>query len=117
MTPSPKTASHFDICKLMCERDLDIQMAPMSNISHLQKIKAGTKVTIGIAGDMVGAIAKGDYCGGLILCNTEQYQEALHTVSTRNPCNHLSGIDGECLVWPPCIGCIAREALKKAGRL
>lgn len=65
---------HFDICKAMSQRGMDIQIAPLENVTNLRKVKAGTQVTIGVAGDMVAAIGlEGNYVGGLLLCNREQY--------------------------------------------
>ena len=65
---------HFDICKAMSNEGLDIQIAPLDNVTNLRKVKAGTQVTIGVAGDVVAAIGlEGKYVGGLLLCNREQY--------------------------------------------
>jgi hypothetical protein len=51
-----------------------LKLAPLGNVLHLQKVKAGTKVTIGVEGDAVSAIALGKYVGGLILCDKEQFE-------------------------------------------
>ena len=68
------TIGHFDICKAMALAELDIQLAPLSQVTDLRKVKAGTNVTIGVAGDMVAAIAlENKYIGGLLLINREQY--------------------------------------------
>lgn len=65
---------HFDICKQMAIENLDIQMAPLDNVTDLRKVKAGTNVTIGVGGDMVAAIGlEHKYVGGLLLINREQY--------------------------------------------
>lgn len=65
---------HFDICKVMCERDMDIKVAPLDNVTNLRKVKGGTQVTIGVAGDEVAAIGlENRYVGGLLLINREQY--------------------------------------------
>jgi hypothetical protein len=65
---------HFDICKAMSLEDQDISIAPLDNITNLRKVKAGTQITIGVAGDKVAAIAlENKYVGGLLLINREQY--------------------------------------------
>ncbi len=65
---------HFDICKAMTAEDLDIRIAPLDNVISLHKVKAGTQVTIGVAGDVVAAIGiENKFVGGLLLCDREQY--------------------------------------------
>lgn len=73
--PAPGKISAFDVLKIMCARNLNIQLAPMENIAELKKVRAGTEVTIGVAGDMVGAIFKGKFLGGLILADKDQFDE------------------------------------------
>lgn len=69
-----KKVGHFDICKVMAERNMEIKIGPLENVSNLRKVKAGTQVTIGIAGDEVAAIGlENRYVGGLLLCNREEY--------------------------------------------
>jgi hypothetical protein len=66
--------SHFEICKAMADADLGIQIAPLENITDLRKVRAGTKVTIGVPGDVVAAIGiERRYVGGLLLIDREQY--------------------------------------------
>lgn len=66
--------SNFDVMKRMSELNLDIQLAPLSNIVNLQKVKAGTNVTIGVAGNVVAALGlENKYVGGLILANREDF--------------------------------------------
>lgn len=65
---------HFDICKAMALGNMNIVMAPLDNVTDIRKVKAGTNVTIGIAGDYVAAIGlQNKYVGGLLLCDREQY--------------------------------------------
>jgi hypothetical protein len=53
---------------------MDIQMAPLDQVRNLRKVKAGTDVTIGVAGDVVAAIGlEQKYIGGLLLANKEEY--------------------------------------------
>ena len=67
--------STFDIMRVMSDRDMNIQIAPLGNVVNLKKVKAGTEVTIGVAGDMVGSIYLGKFVGGLFLCDKEQYRQ------------------------------------------
>ena len=66
----------LDIFSHMVEtNDKAITMAPLGNVTHLKKVRAGTNVTIGVAGDVVGAIYEGKYVGGLILCDKKRFDE------------------------------------------
>ena len=65
----------FDVMKEMSRRNGKIQLAPLSNIEHAaysKKVK-GTRITIGIAGNVVTGILTGDYVGGLILCDKDEF--------------------------------------------
>lgn len=65
----------FDVMKRMGERSGKIQLAPLSNITNLQKVKAGTKITIGVEGDVVADIGlHGKFVGGLILADKEEFR-------------------------------------------
>jgi hypothetical protein len=66
----------FDVFSHMVETDdKAITMAALGNITELRKVKAGTNVTIGVAGDVVGSIYNGKYVGGLILCDKKRFDE------------------------------------------
>jgi hypothetical protein len=65
--------SMFEVMKRMSDENQDIRLSTVDNITHLQKVKAGTKVTIGVAGDVVGPIALGKLVGGLVLVDKEQF--------------------------------------------
>lgn len=69
-----KKVSTFEVMQAMSDRDLDIRVAPLGNVVNLKKVKAGTEVTIGVSGDMVGSIYSGKYVGGLFLCNKDEYE-------------------------------------------
>ena len=74
MKMNKRKISSFDVLKVMSERDMDIRLAPLENIAELKKVKAGTEVTIGVEGDLVGAIFNGKFVGGLILADRDQFQ-------------------------------------------
>ncbi len=60
----------------MGERNLDIRLAPLDNITNLRKVKAGTQVTIGVEGDVVASIGLDHkFVGGLILADKEQFNQ------------------------------------------
>lgn len=68
--------NNFEVLKVMGERNLDVRLAPLGNIVSLNKVRAGTNVTIGVPGDLVGALAVEDlFVGGLILANRKQFEE------------------------------------------
>jgi hypothetical protein len=65
---------NFDVLKMMGERNLSISLSPLDNITNLLKTKHGTKVTIGVAGDVVAALGlENKFVGGLILADKEQF--------------------------------------------
>lgn len=72
---APQKIGHFDICKAMAERGMDIRMSLLDNVILLNKVKSGTEVTIGCDGDLVAAIYQGKFLGGLLLCDREQYRQ------------------------------------------
>ena len=74
--PTPREAKTFDVLSEMCDRNLDIRLSPLENVVHLRKVKAGTQVTIGVSGDVVGPIATGKLVGFLLLYDAEQYKAA-----------------------------------------
>lgn len=66
--------NNFDVLKRMGELNRKIQLAPLGNIVNVRKVKAGTQVTIGVGGDVVGSIAAGDFVGGLILADKSEFE-------------------------------------------
>lgn len=52
----PVKAGHFDICTQMVLDGLDLQRVGGENILTLNKVKAGTNITVGFPGDLVSAI-------------------------------------------------------------
>lgn len=71
----PDKIGHFDICKEMARRNKDIRMSMLENVTNLRysKRSKGTTVSIGVDGNLVGAIFNGKFVGGLLLCDKEQY--------------------------------------------
>jgi hypothetical protein len=70
------TVGHFDICKEMARRGKDIRMSMLENVTDLRYSKRtkGTSVTIGVDGNIVGALGiENKFVGGLLLCDREQY--------------------------------------------
>jgi hypothetical protein len=67
--------NNFDVMKVMAERNKDIRLAPLTNITQVRKVKAGTLITIGVEGDVIGRIANGRFCCGLILADKDQFHE------------------------------------------
>lgn len=65
--------NNFDVLKAIGERNGSIQLAPLSNIINMKKVKAGTQITIGVGGDVIFGIMEGKYVGGLILADKAQF--------------------------------------------
>lgn len=68
------SVNNFDVLKAMGERNMDVQLAPLSQVTNLKKVRAGTQVTIGVGGDVVAAIGiENKFVGGLILADKTQF--------------------------------------------
>ena len=65
------------VLRMIDTHDTGIELAPLDNITNLRAVKAGTQVTIGVSGNRVGSIYKGDYLGGLLLIKRERFNEVL----------------------------------------
>ena len=82
------SVNNFDVLKEMGKRNLNIQMAPLGNIIKMRKLKAGTQVTIGVAGDVITRITFGEVVGGLILADKKQFDDVkgeLETSAVQSP--------------------------------
>jgi hypothetical protein len=77
--------NNFDVMKAMSAENKDIRLAPLDNVTNLQKTKAGTLITIGAPGDLVAAIGvHRQFVGGLILADKIQFNETKERLS-QNP--------------------------------
>lgn len=69
----------FDVFKEMCDNDLDIRSAPLSNITSIQENSKGALVTIGVdkptARKLITADKEYPFVGGLILADKETFHE------------------------------------------
>jgi hypothetical protein len=76
---------HFDVCKAMCERNLDIRLSTLENVTNMRLThkKRDTDITIGFQGDVLNGILKGKFIGGLLLCDAEQYQAVKEELEKR----------------------------------
>lgn len=67
---------HFQICQEMAHRGMDIRLSLLTNITNMQVVNRGgkiTKITIATDGDVLAQIMRGHFVGGLLLCDKEQY--------------------------------------------
>jgi hypothetical protein len=67
--------SNFDVLKRMGDEDKDIRMATAEHILRMQKVKAGTQITFGVQGDVIGEIHNRMLGGCFLLFNWEQFKE------------------------------------------
>lgn len=71
-----KKVSAFEVFLHMQETDDHaLKLAPMGNILEARATKAGTKVTIGVEGNVVGQILNGDFVGGFIMVDRARFNE------------------------------------------
>jgi hypothetical protein len=87
MTPDAskerKPVGTFDVLKEMCARNMDVRLSTLDNVSELRKVRGGTKVTIGIAGDIVSAVPLGKFVGGLLIADAEQFKAIQKELESR----------------------------------
>ena len=76
---------NFDVMKAMANANRDIRLAPLTNILRAQYTKKGTQITIGVEGNVVAAIMRGDFCGGLILADKVQFRETKRELECLKP--------------------------------
>lgn len=69
------SVNNFDVLKEMGKRSMNIQLAPLGNITNMRMVKAGTQITIGVAGNVIGSITLGEFVGGLILADKAQFEQ------------------------------------------
>ena len=68
------SVNNFDVLKEMGVRDMKVGLSPLDNIVNLKKVKHGTQVTIGVAGDLVAALGiEHKFVGGLILADKDEF--------------------------------------------
>lgn len=65
--------NNFDVLKKMSADNKDIRLG--TDVTFMKKVKAGTQVTVGIAGDVIGSIYHGDLSVCLILFDKQQFNE------------------------------------------
>jgi hypothetical protein len=84
ISPLKKKVTTFDVLNVMCERNLDIRLSTLDNVTQAQKTKHGSKVTIGVVGDVVTGVAMGRFCGGLLLADSKQFNEIKQELELAN---------------------------------
>lgn len=67
--------NNFDVLKRMGESNRNIRLAPLSNIVRVKYTKKGTEITIGVSGNVVMDVATGNFVGGLILADKEEFDK------------------------------------------
>lgn len=73
----------FDVLKEMGNRNMNVQLAPLGNITHMRKVKAGTQITIGFAGDVITPIMLGEMVGGLVLADKTEFNRVKVEMETK----------------------------------
>lgn len=68
--------NNFDVFKRMSEENNQaMKLAPLGNIGNMKQVKAGTEITIGVAGNVIKGLMFNEYVGGLILCGKEEFEK------------------------------------------
>jgi hypothetical protein len=77
MSDKTKQIGTFDVLREMCARKMDVRLSTMDNVTNMTYSKTGkcTKVTIGVDGDVLNPIWRGQLVGGLLLADKDQFFE------------------------------------------
>lgn len=65
--------NNFDVLKRMSADNLDIRLG--TDILNMKTVKAGTQITMGIAGDVLNPIFRGELHACLIIYDKKQFNE------------------------------------------
>jgi hypothetical protein len=65
--------NNFDVLKRMSAENKDIRLGV--DVLNMKKVRAGSQVTIGIAGDVVTPVFTGELCACLLIYNKKQFNE------------------------------------------
>jgi hypothetical protein len=74
--------NNFDVLKRMSKENKDIRLG--TDVLNLKKVKAGTQITIGIAGDVITPVFLGEMNACLILFNKNQFDELKDKMETES---------------------------------
>ena len=68
-------ANTWDVLKAMgADNSPALKLAPLGNIIRARRCRAGTQVTIAVAGDIVAGLAGGYYAGGFLLIDRAAFE-------------------------------------------
>jgi len=67
------TVNNFDVLKRMAAENKDIRLGV--DVLNMKKVKAGTQLTMGIAGDVITPIFLGELNCCLVIFNKKQFDE------------------------------------------
>lgn len=65
----------FDILKAMTDRNMDVRLSTLDNITNLELKKGNTFIRIGMSGDVLNGIAKGKFIGGFLIADKDQWNK------------------------------------------
>lgn len=75
MTAIPKVSAFEVFLRMQQQDDNALKLAPMRNVLQAQATKHGTRVTMGVEGNVCGQILAGDFVGGLLLVDRKRFEE------------------------------------------
>ncbi len=69
------SVSNFDVLKRMSTDNLDIRLATSENLLRMNKVKAGTQLTFGVSGDVLGGLYSNQLHCCLLIWDKQQFAE------------------------------------------
>jgi hypothetical protein len=68
--------SAFEVfARMQATDDQALKLAPLSNVLGVRMVRAGTRVTIGVAGNVIHQILNDEFLGGLLLVDRKRFEE------------------------------------------
>lgn len=65
---------NFEVLREMANRNLDINLAPITQILRMNKTRFGCEITIGAPAELMQKITLGNYGGGLLAYNVSEFE-------------------------------------------
>ncbi len=74
----PQPVNNFDVLKRMCADNKDIRMG--TDVLNMKAVKAGSQITMGIAGNVLAKVMFGELNACLILFDKKQFEQTKATM-------------------------------------
>ena len=77
------TVNNFDVLKRMSAENKDIRLG--TDLLNMKAVKAGSQITMGVPGNVLGALMFGELRACLVLFNVKQFDEVKSAMESDVP--------------------------------